>query len=475
MANWSWNVQNPEADWLAWLYDYNSRLVIIGAILLGGAAGTIGCFTLLRKRALLGDAISHATLPGIAIAFILANHFGFSGKSPVWLLLGATLAGLLGIAAILAIRKLTRLKEDAALGIVLSVFFGLGVALLGIVQQIEGGNAAGLESYIYGKTAAMSRFDVQLIGVVGLLGIAGCILFFKEAKLLCFDEAFAASRGLPTTWLDVGLMALVVSVTIVGLQAVGLILIIALLVIPAAAARFWTDQLASMSCIAAFIGAASGGIGAIISATFAQMPSGPTIVLVCTLLFLLSMTWGAKRGIAIRAIRRQRFNRSISRQHLLRAVYELGETTTGLSAANAELGGGFSQDLPRQSVSFDEVLRKRSWTKHQLSRVARWAQRQELIELIGDEIRLTKRGMLKAKEITRQHRLWELYLITHAEVATTRVDRDADAIEHVLEPEVIAELEQLLQGTPGELPDSPHLLEVVSADVTDTTVNERGS
>ncbi len=447
-------------QWFSFLQNYNTRVVILGTMLLGGAAGMVGCFTLLRKRALMGDALSHATLPGIAIAFIVMTVWGGDGKSLIVLLFGATVAGLIGIATILAIRNLTRLKEDTALGAVLSVFFGAGVALLGVIQQMDGGHAAGLESFIYGKTASMGIFDTQLIGGVALISICGCLLLFKELKLLCFDDAFAASRGLPTVLLDLALMGLVVAVSIVGLQAVGLILMIALLVIPAAAARFWTDQLWVMFAIAAALGALSGLLGASISAVFSKLPSGATIVLVCTCFFLFSMAFGLRRGVLIRGVRRWQLNRAMDRQHLLRAIYELCEPAHGV-ATDAE--------SMRQHVTLDELLAKRSWSRGRLLREIRRSHRRELVELIGDQLRLTKRGLAAAAALTRQHRLWELYLITHADVATSRVDRNADAIEHVLEPEIVAELEQLLQGDRLSLPESPHELTPPDVEITAET------
>ena len=264
-------------DWkrLALLKDYNTRVVVFGTALLGVAAGVIGSFTLLRKRALMGDALSHAMLPGIGIAFMVAVAAGGSGKGLPILLLGATLSGLLGLAVILLIRKYTRLKEDTALGVVLSVFFGGGVAILGIVQRTGQGHAAGLESFIYGKTASMLAQDAVAIGGSAVLVIVVTTLFFKELKLLCFDTEFAASLGWSTTFLDVLMMSMVVIVTVIGLQAVGLILVIAMLIIPAAAARFWTERLTVMVFISAFIGALAGAMGSVASAVAPNLPSVP--------------------------------------------------------------------------------------------------------------------------------------------------------------------------------------------------------
>ncbi len=425
------------------LRDYNTRVVVVGATLLGLGAGVVGSFTLMRKRALVGDALSHATLPGIAIAFLLATALGLDGKSLPLLLLGAAVTGSLGVATIQLIRSTTRLKEDTALGLVLSVFFGAGVALLGIVQNSPTGNAAGLESFIYGKTASMLASDAMLIAIASVSCIIVSWAVFKEMALLCFDAGFASSSGYPVGWLDLLLMAMVVVITIIGLQAVGLVLMIALLVIPPAAARFWTEDLRTMTRLAAAFGAISCYLGAVLSAVYPKLPSGATIVLVAAALFLLSALAGWKRGVAIRAIRRRRFLRRISMEHLLRSAYEITESREDHTAP------------------IKRLLAKRSWTSKELRRLIERAKSKEYVRREnGDAIRLTNRGQLKAEWLTRQHRLWELYLITHADVAPSRVDRGADDIEHVLEPETIHQLEKLLRNEDRIAPpESPHAIE----------------
>ncbi len=227
------------------LQDHTTRVVVLGTMLLGVAAGVVGAFLLMRKRALLGDALAHATLPGIALAFLVtASTTG--GKSLAALLAGALISGVAGVLCILAVVHLTRIKEDAALGVVLSVFFGLGVAVLGIIQKMETGSQAGLESFIYGKTASMLARDAWLIAAAAAGVTLTCVLLFKEFTLLCFDAGYAGAQGWPIVWLDVVMMSLVAAVTVIGLQAVGLILIIALLVTPAAAARLLTVRLPLM-------------------------------------------------------------------------------------------------------------------------------------------------------------------------------------------------------------------------------------
>ncbi|NND96498.1 MAG: iron chelate uptake ABC transporter family permease subunit [Pirellulaceae bacterium] len=438
------------------LKDYNTRVVVFGVAMLGAGAGFVGSFTLLRKRALMGDALSHASLPGIAIAFILTTTWGLDGKSLPYLLGGATLSGLLGVGGILWIRNHTRLKEDAALGIILSVFYGAGVALLGVVQQMETGSAAGLESFIYGKTASMRAVDAQLIASASVIVIVVCMLLFKELKLLCFDEGFAGSRGFPTVLLDVALMSAVVLITIVGLQAVGLILMIALMVIPAAAARFWTDTLWRMALYSVLIGAVGCIVGAMISAMFPRVPSGAMIVLVCAFFFFISMLIGSSRGVLIRWMRRRRLNHRIERQHLLRAIYEVIEPDRAVRTFNS-----------KASVSVDQLLQLRSWNRSRLLRVIAGAEDDDLVRSRNDGVHLTRAGFVEAARLTRQHRMWEMYLIAYADVAPGLVDRDADDIEHVLEPEIIDQLEDLLeeQKLMMQVPQSPH-------DLSSTTSGE---
>lgn len=445
------------------LQDHNTRVVVIATTLLGLAAGAIGSFTLLRRRALMGDALSHAMLPGIGIAFLVAPAMGLPAKSLPVLLGGAAASGLIGTMAILVIRHQTRLKEDAALGIVLSVFFGLGLAILGLVQQTSGGHAAGLESFIYGKTASITTADAHGIAATAVVTILAVVLLFKELTLLCFDEGYAASRGYSVVLLDVGLMASVVLITVVGLQAVGLILMIALLVIPAAAARFWTSRIYPMMILASALGAASCLSGSLISAAIPDLPSGATIVLAAASLFFLSLMLGPQRGVIFRVLHHRAMRRKTDRQHVLRGLYEIieasrhdtpGVDSDGVDPARVD----YDRVDDRLRVSTGDLLSMRSWSRQRLTKELRRCVADGLIHRHQDEVRLTDRGWEAAKRATREHRLWELYLITHADVAPGRVDHDAERIEHVLEPAMIAELEQLLPASQMSLlvPDCPH-------------------
>lgn len=421
------------------LADYNTRVVIFGVTMLGIAGGVIGSFLLLRRRALLADAVGHAALPGVAGAFMLLTALGMNARSLPLLLTGALLSGLAGMGCVLLINRFTRLSEEAALGIVLSVFFGFGIALLGMIQQMQGASAAGIGSFIYGRTASMLRADAQLIGISALGIVVIATLLFKEFRLYTFDEDFAAGDGWPVHKLDVLLMSLVVGVTVLGLQAVGIILVIAVLIIPPAAARFWTDRLSQMVVISALIGAVGGYIGAGISAMAPRLPAGAVIVCVTGVLFVFSLIFGSTHGLLPRALDELRLRKQTRRHHILRCLYECGEAVYD-----------HNQPMP-----FSHLSTARVWNPGELTAALDDACNAGLVRRTHNgEFALTEKGKVEAHRITRNHRLWEIYLLEHADVAASHVDQGADFIEHVLGSELVAELERSLQiqdHTPGSI------------------------
>jgi manganese/zinc/iron transport system permease protein len=289
----------------------------------------------------MGDALSHATLPGIAAIFLWTGT-----KDLTWLITGAAASGILGVLAVIAIRRYSRIKEDAAIGIVLSVFFGVGMVLFSVIQQMHTGDAAGLTTFIYGQAAAMVRSDARLIGWTAGAVILGAVLLFKEFRLVCFDAQFAATQGWPVTGIDILMMALVVLTTVIGLQAVGLILIVAMLIIPAAAARFWTDDLSRMTLLAGIFGALSGWLGSMISALVERMPTGPIIVIVAGVFFLASMFFAPRRGLTAGMLRQWLLNRRVAYQNLLRALAEF-EEHLGEGCRNKPLDLQSSRERPR--------------------------------------------------------------------------------------------------------------------------------
>jgi manganese/zinc/iron transport system permease protein len=287
-------------------FDYTLMIVASGAALLGAVSGSLGTYAVLRRQSLLGDAISHAALPGIAIAFLLTGS-----KAPLILVLGAAIAGWLGTLLIMSIVRLTRIKYDSALGIVLSTFFGFGLVLHTLIQRTGNANQAGLDTFLFGQAATILASDILTIGVLGGIGIAIMLIFWKELKLLVFDEGFAASVGFRTRVLDILLTSLLVIAIVLGLQAVGAVLMSAMLVAPAVAARQWTNKFSVMMLLAACFGALAGVSGTIISSAASRIPTGPTIVLCGTVVVGFSIAFASNRGLLWDWLRQKRNRRNL--------------------------------------------------------------------------------------------------------------------------------------------------------------------
>ena len=300
------------------LTDYTIRTVSIGSAALGAVAGALGCFALLRRQSLLGDAISHAALPGIGLAFLLTG----SRAMPV-LVLGAALAGWLGTLLVLGIVRNSRISEDAALGIVLSVFFGFGLVVLTLAQRQPTAAQAGLETFLFGQAATLLERDVALIVAVGASAVLVLALLWKEFKLLTFDREFGVSIGLSATRLDLLLTGLLVAAIVLGLQAVGVVLMSALIVAPAAAARQWTNSLSVMVGLAGVLGAIAGAGGALLSSFASGIPTGPTIVLIATGAVIFSLLAAPERGLASRLVRDVRTRRRVRADGVLADLYAL--------------------------------------------------------------------------------------------------------------------------------------------------------
>lgn len=299
-------------------FDYTLRIVALGSATLGVTAGALGTFAVLRGQSLLGDAISHAALPGVVLAFL-----AMGAKAPLGLALGAGIAGWLGALAVGAVVRRSRVPLDAALGIVLAVFFGIGLVLLTFAQRIPGLNPAGLSAYLFGQAAALVAADVWLMGVLGGAALLAMGVFWKELKVLLFDPDFAASLGFPVRALDVLLTTLLVISIVVGLQTVGVVLMSAILIAPAAAARQWTDRLGGVVALAAVFGAVSGVSGALISATVPRLPTGPTIVLCASAIVTVSLLAAPGRGLVAQWIQRLRSRRTLQTVGVLEDLYTL--------------------------------------------------------------------------------------------------------------------------------------------------------
>ncbi|MEM1333317.1 MAG: metal ABC transporter permease [Actinomycetota bacterium] len=274
------------------LFDYTLRTVALGTTAIGIVSGVLGSYALLRKQSLLGDAVSHAALPGVVLAFMITRS-----RSSIVLLVGALVAGVIAALLISAVVRHSRIKEDSALGIMLSVFFGLGLVLLTMTQRMSDARQAGLDRFLFGQAATLALADVVTMIVIAAAAIALVALLWKEFKLVTFDPQFAVAIGMPVTALQTGLTMLLVVAVVVGLQAVGVILMSALLVAPAAGARQWTDRLGTMAVLAGVFGGVSGVVGVVISSTRSGLSTGPVIVLVVSAITFVSMLIAPNRGL----------------------------------------------------------------------------------------------------------------------------------------------------------------------------------
>jgi manganese/zinc/iron transport system permease protein len=300
------------------ILDYTLRTVALGTAVLGIVSGALGAFAVLRRQSLLGDAMSHAALPGIVLAFLLTRS-----KTPLVLLLGAVIAGWLAALLMSTTVRHTRIKQDSALGLLLSVFFGFGLVLLTFVQRIPDAGQAGLNRYLFGQAATLLQQDIVTMAALGGLALAIMALFWKEFKLLSFDPAFGASLGFPMRVLDTLLTTLIVVAIVVGLQAVGVVLMSAMIVAPAAAARQWTNRLSVMVALSALFGALSGVSGALLSSTGRGVATGPAIVLVASAIVLASLLLAPNRGLVAQWLQRQRNRRRLRVSSVLADMYTL--------------------------------------------------------------------------------------------------------------------------------------------------------
>lgn len=401
------------------------RYVLIGSILLGISCGLLGSFIVVRKMALFGDALSHAVLPGVALGFLWNMS-----KDPIAIFVGATLAGLLGGAVVTLIVQTTKLKEDTALGIVLASFFAVGVCLLTRIQKMSTGNKSGLDEFLFGQAAAIGRDDVLLMAVVTGLALLLITIFYKELLVTSFDHAFARASGFPVAVIHYALMLLLAFSVVIALKAVGVVLVSAMLITPAAAAYLLTDRMHRMILIAALFGVFAGAAGAFFSFLGSHLPTGPLMVLGATFVFVLAFLFGPRHGVLARWWRQYSRAAKVKRENTLKAVYHVLE----------------SREFDGEKVSLRELAERRAETIDEARAQCRTLARHRLAALHDDEesVLLSVEGWQRACEIVRNHRLWELYLTQEAQIAADHVHEDAELIEHVLGEETVRAIEKTL-------------------------------
>jgi manganese/zinc/iron transport system permease protein len=425
------------------MISYNTLVVLSGCALLGVAAGTVGTFALLRGRALVADAVGHAALPGVALAALVVALVGGDPRALPPLLAGAAIAGLLGVLAVQALARTRRIREDAAIAIVLSSFYAAGVALMSWLQTLPGAAQAGLSKFILGQAAAMRAEDAMIGAAVAAISLVLVLVAFQRLRAVAFDMDFARVQGLRTDRTDLLLLGLIVLVCVSGLQAVGLILVVALVVLPAATARLLTHRLPRMLTIAAVTGGISGAVGAYLSALRPEVPTGAAVVLVAAAFFTLALLLAPERGLLARGAMLLRRRAATDSEHFLRAAWEAQE------AAGAGPGTAGDRWAPIAAVAA-----ARGWRLGKARRLALWLSLRGLVARAEGHVHLTPRGATAARRAVRAHRAVEHHLLAAGAADIASADRLADLVEHGLPPEMAAKL----LPEPSALPASPHAL-----------------
>jgi manganese/zinc/iron transport system permease protein len=411
----------PFSQWaLGVNYTYTLRVVALGGALLGIVSGVLGSFAVLRRQSLMGDALSHAALPGVAIAFLLV------GRELGLLLIGAGIASWLGVQFIRIVTDTTRIKQDTAMGIVLAAWFAAGIALLAYIQSRSDASQAGLDSFIFGQAAAIVQKDVILISSVGAFSLGVLVLFWKEFKLITFDPEFAHANGFRTTILNMMLSTLIVVAIVLGLQLAGVILMVGMLIAPGIAARQWTNKLDQMVILAAIFGAFAGGTGAILSAVEANLPTGPMIIVVAFLLVLLSILFAPGRGLIWSTLRDRRDRRRFAVTNVLRDLYHYAQDH---GSPDLPVPAAFVLGVSDDARTGLAQLENRGWARPQ-----------------GDGWQLTAAGVEAAREDAANRQLWAVYREYSEELHLPMVAENRQADIHDLLPgQAIEKLERKLK------------------------------
>ena len=390
--------------------------VMLGVAIIGAISGVVGTFSFLRKKTLIADAVSHSVLPGVCIGFMFAGT-----KDPISLMLGALLVGWFSVWFIDYISRATKLSEDTAIALVSTLFFAIGSVLLSVLSKSQNAEQSGLKNFLFGKAATMTTFDIQVFSFVSLVIIGVVVLFYKPFQLVSFNTDFARSIGVKLKTIEFLLSTLTVLTVAIGIQAVGVVLMSALLIAPAASARYWTNKLNVMLVLAAIFGMLSGMLGVMFSTMKDNMPTGPWIVFALFIFTLLTLLFAPKKGWFSIQKRNRANGRLIAEENILKIIYQLKENG-------------------KQEISFKEFLEKRSMDTNLLEKTIKHLINNKLINSENHLFSLSEAGEIEAARIVRSHRLWELYLTKRMNFKDDHIHGTAETIEHLITPEIEKEL-----------------------------------
>lgn len=397
---------------------YTFWVVSIGAGIICFAAGIVGTFSYLRKRALIGDVVSHAVLPGVAISFMLTGV-----KNPLYFLIGATTSGILSIWLVDFIQSKSKLKPDTILALTLSVFFGIGIVLLTKIQHSGDAAQSGLDSFLFGKAASMTMHDVIIFSIIALINTICIVVFLRAFSIISFDEEYAKSIGFNVKVIKSFLALLTVITVAIGIQSVGIVLMAALLITPASGARFLTNSVKKMLVYAGIFALFSGFSGVIISSSGKAMPTGPWIVVVLSIFTIIAIFFGKEKGVIARMRTRKSNNIKINNENTLKTIYKLSKEG--------------NESIPR-----DQLINNQSTT--QFKPILKRLEKNQILIRVNESVILTEKGKLAAREVIRKHRLWEIYLSKYFNLDPDHLHDDAEGIEHIITPEIEKHLITLL-------------------------------
>jgi manganese/zinc/iron transport system permease protein len=404
--------------------------VLVGTTLLAASSSVVGAFSYLKGQSLVGDAIAHALLPGVVLAFILGGI-----RNSSFLILGALISGLLAHYGIGYLENKTKLKSDTAVSLVLSTFFGFGIMLMSYIQRTGQGQQAGLERFLLGKAAAITMQDIYIFSALALVLIIGVGLFYKGFQLMTFNEDFAHAIGLPMPLIRFTFTVLTVLAITIGIQTVGVVLMAALLITPSAAARVWTNSLPAMLALAASFAGVAAVMGTYISSVLPKMPTGPWVVLVLAFFGFSSLLFAPKRGWFSKQRRAKANQRKTIRENVLKLLFQQEE----------------QRGLPTV-LSIEEIQGIREMRLDRLTSTLKELKNRLLIIDHGGSYGLTELGRGEGRRVVRLHRLWELYLTERLGMAADHIHPQAETMEHVITPEI----EELLVKELGNPEVDPH-------------------
>ncbi|MGA8164721.1 MAG: iron chelate uptake ABC transporter family permease subunit [Waddliaceae bacterium] len=417
------------------------RAPTIGCMFMCLSSALVGVIAFLKKESLLGESISHASYPGVIAGVMVAGSWLYGNQleqwAPLFTLSGALITALIGLVLIHQLVDKLNIHADSALCLILSTFFGVGLTLASVVQFTHSALYRQSLSYLYGQAATMTDIHILIYGILSLAIIFIVILFYKELQVLTFDRNFAKSIGIPVHWMDGGIWVLIALAVVLGIRSVGVVLMSAMLIAPAAAARQWTHRLSVLMILAAMFGLISGFLGNYLSVELTDyfaarypasrlvFPTGPMIVIVATVICLLSLVFAPERGLLVRAVRIFFFRYRCFHENILKTMWRIG---------------------PEQSFSLSQIRREQHvsffYLKWLMSRLVsqRWVKKKE------GRYQLTPDGVSRAARIVHLHRLWEAYLAHYLGLGEEGAHRSAEEMEHLLTPELEKELTRLCKN-----------------------------